>query len=102
MRAFKYKLLTSSSGVIEGEKEAIGKLELINDLRKSGHVILNIQQVDKNKKFGLFLNRVNKKAVLSFTQELATLLESGIPIDKSLSILLSCPDNKMDKLLSIG
>src|SRR3972149_4588610 len=97
MSAFKYKLLTSSSGVIEGEKEAIGKLELINDLRKSGHVILNIQQVDKNKKFGLFLNRVNKKAVLSFTQELATLLEGGIPIDKSLSILLSVQDNNTIK-----
>ena len=69
MSTFKYKLLTSSSGVIEGEKEAISKLELINDLRKSGHIILNIDQVDKNKKFGLFLNRVNKKAVLPFTQE---------------------------------
>ena len=97
MSTFKYKLLTSSSGVIEGEKEAISKLELINDLRKSGHVILNIYQVDKNKKFGLFLNRVNKKAVLPFTQELATLLEGGIPIDKSMSILLSGQDNNTIK-----
>ena len=97
MSTFKYKLLTSSRGVIEGEKEAISKLELINDLRKSGHIILNIDQVDKNKKFGLFLNRVNKKAVLPFTQELATLLEGGIPIDKSLSILLSGQDNNTIK-----
>src|SRR3972149_5874458 len=97
MSIFKYKLLTTSSGVIEGEKEAISKLELINDLRKSGHVILNICQVDKNKKFGLFVNRVNKKAVLPFTQELATLLEGGIPIDKSLSILLSGQDNNAIK-----
>lgn len=93
MSVFKYKLLTSSSGVVEGEKEAISKLELINDLRKTGHIILNVHQVDKNKKFGLFLNRVNKKAVLPFTQELATLLEGGIPIDKSLSILMSGQDN---------
>ncbi|MCR4321088.1 MAG: type II secretion system F family protein [Candidatus Brocadiaceae bacterium] len=97
MSTFKYKLLTTSSGIIEGEKEAISKLELINDLRKSGHVILNVQQVDKNKKFGLFLNRVNKKAVLPFTQELATLLEGGIPIDKSMSILLSGQDNSTIK-----
>ena len=97
MSTFKYKLLTTSSGIIEGEKEAISKLELINDLRKSGHVILNICQVDKNKKFGLFVNRVNKKAVLPFTQELATLLEGGIPIDKSLSILLSGQDNNAIK-----
>lgn len=93
MSKFKYRLLTTSSGIIEGEKDAPSKADLINDLRKSGHVILNIQQADRNKKLGFFLNRTNKKAVLPFTQELATLLEGGIPIDKSLSILLSGQNN---------
>lgn len=97
MSTFKYKLLTTSSGIIEGEKEALSKGDLINELRKSGHVILHIQQAEKNKKFGLFRNRINKKAVLPFTQELATLLEGGIPIDKSLSILLSGQDNNTIK-----
>lgn len=95
MTKFKYKLLTSSSGTVEGEKEAISKADLINELRKSGQIILNIQQVTKDKKLGLFTNRTNKKAILPFTQELATLLEGGIPIDKSLSILLSGHDNKI-------
>ncbi|HHT9159027.1 MAG TPA: type II secretion system F family protein [Candidatus Brocadiaceae bacterium] len=95
MSKFKYKLLTSSSGIVEGEKDAISKAELINELRKSGQIILNIQQVTKDKKLGLFTNRTNKKAILPFTQELATLLEGGIPIDKSLSILLSGHDNKI-------
>ncbi|MBM4054297.1 MAG: type II secretion system F family protein [Planctomycetes bacterium] len=89
MSTFRYKLLTSSSSIVEGEKEAENKTSLISDLRKSGHIILNIHQVDKGKKFELFFKRVSKKAVLPFTQELATLLEGGIPIDKSLSILLS-------------
>ncbi|MBE7444133.1 MAG: type II secretion system F family protein [Planctomycetia bacterium] len=89
MSIFKYKLLTTSSGIVEGEKEALSKVELISELRKSGHIILHIEQADKNKKFGFLLNRANKKAILPFTQELATLLEGGIPIDKSLSILLS-------------
>lgn len=93
MSTFKYRLLTTSSGIIEGEKDAPSKADLINDFRKSGHIILHIQQADKNKKFGFFLNRANKKAVLPFTQELATLLEGGIPIDKSMSILLSGQHN---------
>ncbi len=97
MSTFKYKLLTTSSGIIEGEKDALSKADLINDLRKSGHIILHIHQADKNKKFGFFLGRANKKAVLPFTQELATLLEGGIPIDKSLSILLSGQDNNAIK-----
>ena len=89
MITFRYKLLTSASNIVEGEKEAENKTSLISDLRKSGHIILNIHQIDKGKKFELFFKRVSKKAVLPFTQELATLLEGGIPIDKSLSILLS-------------
>ncbi len=94
MSIFKYRLLSTSSGVIEGEKEAVSKVDLINELRKSGHVILSIQQVEKNKRFGFLLNRANKKAVLPFTMELATLLEGGIPIDKSLSILIAAQENK--------
>jgi len=94
MSTFKYKLLTSSSSIVEGEKEANSKADLISDLRKSGHIILNIHKVDKEKKkIQLFQNRAAKKAILPFTQELATLLEGGIPIDKSLSILLSGQDN---------
>ena len=89
MSTFKYKLLTNSNSIIEGEKDAVSKLDLISELRKSGYVILNIRQVEKNKRFDFLLNRSNKKAVLPFTQELATLLEGGIPIDKSLSILSS-------------
>ncbi len=99
MSKFKYKLLTSSSSVIEGEKEATSKIDLINELRKSGHIILNIHQITKDKKSGFFQNRTSKKAILPFTQELATLLEGGIPIDKSLSILLSGHDNKIKNIV---
>ena len=89
MSTFKYKLLTNSNSIIEGEKDAASKPDLISELRKSGYIVLNIRQVEKNKRFDFLLNRSNKKAVLPFTQELATLLEGGIPIDKSLSILSS-------------
>ncbi|HHT9109811.1 MAG TPA: type II secretion system F family protein [Candidatus Brocadiaceae bacterium] len=96
---FKYRLLSTSSGVIEGEKEAASKVDLIKELRKSGHIILSIQQVEKNKRFGLLLNRAHKKAVLPFTLELSTLLEGGIPIDKSLSILIAAQENKPMKVV---
>lgn len=97
MSTFRYKLLTASSGIVEGEKEALSRADLITELRKSGHIVLQIQQADKGKKFGFFLNRMSKKAVLPFTQELATLLEGGIPLDKSLSILVSGQEKNMIK-----
>lgn len=97
MSTFRYKLLTASSGIVEGEKEALSRAALVAELRKSGNIILHIQQADKQKKFGFFLNRSNKKAVLPFTQELATLLEGGIPLDKSLSIILSGQDKNVIK-----
>lgn len=97
MSTFRYKLLTASSGIVEGEKEALSRADLVAELRKSGNIILQIQQADKQKKFGFFLSRSNKKAVLPFTQELATLLEGGIPLDKSLSIILSGQDKNVIK-----
>lgn len=97
MSTFRYKLLTASSGIVEGEKDALSRADLVAELRKSGNIILQIQQADKQKKFGFFLNRSNKKAVLPFTQELATLLEGGIPLDKSLSIILSGQDKNVIK-----
>ncbi|MGQ3686179.1 MAG: type II secretion system F family protein [Candidatus Loosdrechtia sp.] len=94
MSTFKYRLLTTSGGgIVEGEKEALNKVDLIADLRRSGHIVLSVHQVDKNKRTGFFLYRSNRKAILPFTQELAILLEAGIPIDKSLSILLSSRHN---------
>lgn len=87
MSTYKYRVLTKSREIIEGKKEAASDKDLINEFRKSGHVVLKIQQTGDERRNILPFRRSLHKSFLFFTQELATLLESGVPMDKSIAIL---------------
>lgn len=89
MSTFKYRVLTKSRDIIEGKKEAVSDKDLINEFRKSGNVVLKIQQTGDEYRNILPFKRSSHRSFLFFTQELATLLENGIPMDKSIAILSS-------------
>jgi general secretion pathway protein F len=88
MSLYKYRVLTTGSSVVEGKKDALTQADLISDLRKSGYVVLKVQKVGEEHLFSLPFGRAKKGDVLHFTQELATLLESGTPMDRSLSMMV--------------
>ena len=88
MSLYKYRVLTTGSSVIEGKKDALTQTDLISDLRRSGYVVLKVQKVGKERIISLPFGRAKKGDILHFTQELATLLESGIPMDRSLAMMV--------------
>ena len=93
MSTFKYRVMTRGSGVLEGKRASVSKAELLDYLKKSGHIVLKVEEVG-GKKAGTFLsNRSVKKATVFFTQELGILLESGVSLDKSLRILSDAQEN---------
>lgn len=94
MGTYKYRILTKGSAVIEGKRAAESKTKLIDYLKKSGYIVLKIKEVEESRGWTLFSNRSARKATVMFTQELATLLESGIPLDRSLKILSEAQENK--------
>jgi len=94
MGTYKYRILTKGSAVIEGKRAAESKAKLIDYLKKSGYIVLKIKEVEDSKGWTLFSNRSARKATVMFTQELATLLDSGIPLDRSLKILSEAQENK--------
>lgn len=94
MSIYKYRIVSKGSVVIEGKRAAENKDKLIDYLKKSGHIVLKIQEVDDSKGKGIFSNRSAKKATVMFTQELGVLLESGISLDRSLKILSEVQENK--------
>ncbi|GAB4388160.1 MAG: type II secretion system F family protein [Thermodesulfovibrionales bacterium] len=65
--------------------EALDETSLREDLRKKGLVPLSITP-KRGRRAGL-LRRVTRKDVLTFTQELGSLLESGLPVDRALYVL---------------
>ncbi len=97
MSTYKYRILAKGSAVIEGKRTAENKIELINYLKKSGYIVLKIQEIGESKGVKIFADRSAKKATVLFTQELGILLESGIPLDRSVKILSDVQDNKQFK-----
>lgn len=92
MATFKYRLLTKSREIVEDKKDAASEKELVNGLRKSGHVVLKVQQLDDDGISFFPFKRSMHRSFLFFNQELATLLENGIPMDKSIAILSGTQD----------
>jgi general secretion pathway protein F len=97
MSTFKYRVMTRGSGILEGKRASVSKAELLDFLKKSGHIVLKVEEVGGEKAGKLLSNRSVKKATVFFTQELGTLLHSDVSLDKSLRILSDAQDNKRFK-----
>ena len=99
MSTFKYRVMTRGSGVLEGKRVSVNKAELLDYLKKSGHIVLKVDEVGGEKTAKFLSNRSIKKATVFFTQELGVLLDSGVSLDKSLRILSDAQDNEKFKKL---
>lgn len=69
----------------KAEAEALDETALREELREKGLVPLSISR-KKARRAGLF-KRVTRKDILTFTQEMGSLLESGLPVDRALYVL---------------
>ncbi len=100
MSTFKYRIMTRGSAVVEGKRASPSRGELIDYLKKSGYIVLKVEEeVDGSMAAGIFSDRTAKKATVFFTQELGILLDSGISLDKSLKILSDAQENKKFKAM---
>ncbi|WP_455925916.1 type II secretion system inner membrane protein GspF [Pseudomonas putida] len=89
MAYFKYRALDAEGASQQGSVEASDQQAAVSLLQKRGLLVL---QVDAMGGAGMrrALNRgaLNSAALVSFTQQLATLLGAGQPLERSLGILL--------------
>ncbi|MBF0493823.1 MAG: type II secretion system F family protein [Candidatus Omnitrophica bacterium] len=93
MKKFHYKAKKGPQKVIEGVIYANSAREVVEKINKTGYVATSVREelvqsdvratsFDFNSLFG-----VGIKELISFTKQLATLIKSGIPILKSLTVL---------------
>ncbi len=92
--------------VEEGVREAVDQQALLQELQSQGFIPIRLQ-LNKDKTFlGFKQNaggvRLSQKEIGMFTNELATLLESGLPLDRSLTILMQLTEEniKVNKLVA--
>ncbi len=102
MAVYRYKAVTPAGEVIEGRFDVASNDEAIAKIQDAGNIPLEVHSgagADDGGTFaGLFKrNAMSPTQVLQFTQQLATLLGAGQPLDRALQILLELPEGEKAK-----
>jgi general secretion pathway protein F len=97
MPLFRYKALSATGEPLDGQMEAASADEVVVRLQDQGHLPVEARRADAGggEGFSGLLRRkeFGDEQVLQFTQQLATLLGAGQPLDRALGILLELPDS---------
>lgn len=97
MPVFSYKATDYNGKIVKGYLEATDDKGVVGKLDALGYIPIRISpavkenqgfQSDISEIFSSVFRRVSGKDVMLFTQDLATLLDAGLPVDRALSILV--------------
>ena len=106
MALFVYKAVTRDGEVIEEHLEAENEKALIKALQIDGMMPIKVSLASSNPlyllKLGKDPNKIPQKDILLFTSELETLLGAGLPLDKSLLVLMDLTEDnaRLNKMIS--
>lgn len=98
MALFHYKALNARGELLDGQMEASSSAEVVARLQEQGHLPVEAKPASEASGAsvwkGLFKPRPFAGArLVQFTQQLATLLGAGQPLDRALTILLELPED---------
>ena len=100
MSLFKYRALDAQGVAQHGTLEAKDQDAAVTMLQKRGLMVLQIDTASLNGlRRALGSGLLNGAALVSFTQQLATLLGAGQPLERSLGILLKQPGQPQTRAL---
>lgn len=110
MPEYIYKASDRTGKVVEGSIDAGDEPAVITKLRSMGYIPIHIGPATSGKLLSRFFDlkisvpvpfsKVSSKDLLSFTQELSTLIKAGLPLDRGLSIIMEITDNEHLKEIS--
>ena len=99
MPLYRYKALNSRGEVLDGQMEAASDAEVVLRLQEQGHLPVEAMLASAGGELAwrsLFKPKPFAGArLVQFTQQLATLLGAGQPLDRALSILLELPEDEV-------
>jgi general secretion pathway protein F len=96
MADYVYKATTIGGQVVEGSMDGRDEGAVVRSLQQMGYIPVKVVAAGNEgggSRFSLLPSRVGMKNLLTFTQELSTLVSAGLPLDRSLQILGSLTEN---------
>lgn len=98
MPMFEYKAVAPSGETVQGKMEAASVDLVVLKLQEAGNIPLHAREASPG---GFSLNALrmgrrgmNSREVGQFTQQMATLLGAGLPLDRSLQVLMDLAENE--------
>jgi general secretion pathway protein F len=89
MALFRYKAVNASGAYSQGEVDAVDTRAVVYRLQSMGLIPVSIEEPASHRAARsrrIHLQRVSRKDILFFTEELSTLVHAGLPLDRSLAI----------------
>jgi type IV pilus assembly protein PilC len=99
MKKFKYVARTEAGAQVKGVSEANTQAEAISSLRADGLVVESVQETDSTKDIQLNLGskRIKEKTLGIMCGQFATILQSGLPIVRTLKLVSEQTEDKLLK-----
>jgi type IV pilus assembly protein PilC len=95
MPLFEYTAKNATNGqIMKGQMQAQTRDEVVGHIRKNRMILVNIREAPKQIKFSLGGSAIKTRDIVIFTRQFATMINSGLPLVQSLSILASQTENK--------
>ncbi len=103
MPVFQYKAVTPAGEVLEGAMDAATQSGVVERLRDMGYTPIRAVEagaaeapstVRRSAQRGLFARGISQDEVGVVTREIATLLRAGLPLDRSLEILVGLAESE--------
>ncbi len=96
MPVYIYRAKDQSGNTIKGEAESSSRLELFKKLSTSGYFVCSIKGKDKNlfERMSRWGQKPKAADLIIFTRQFSTLLDAGIPINTSLSMISDQIENQ--------
>ncbi len=102
MAQFVYKALTPAGEQLEGQMDAGNRAEVISKIQAAGNIPVTAKELNTGFSLeNMFSSRkvVSQKQVGEFTDQLSTLLSSGMPLERSLSVMIDLIDDDQLKIM---
>ncbi|MDY6972451.1 MAG: type II secretion system F family protein [Thermodesulfobacteriota bacterium] len=106
MAVYTYKATDSTGKIVKGTLEATGEKGVVAGLQDMGYIPIRVGlagaerrrfDFDMSKDVLSTFKRISQKDVMMFTQDLSSLLEAGLPVDRALSVLIDVTENERFK-----
>ena len=105
MALYKFRAINNLGETEDGFRDGLDEAGIVAELQAEGYIPISVNAASTRSFLGLGLsgkqNKISHKDIALFTSELATLLDSGLPLDKSLLVLIDLTNDneKLSKLI---